>query len=37
MDALKAYEGVEVALGGSEWSALCPGCFTDRERTPLTH
>jgi hypothetical protein len=28
---------VELAVGGGEWSALCPGCFTHMERTPFTH
>jgi hypothetical protein len=26
-----------LALDGGEWSALCPGCFTPRERAPGTH
>jgi hypothetical protein len=25
------------ALGGGEWSALCPGHFAPRERAPGTH
>jgi len=24
------------ALGGGEWSASCPDCFTPRERPPTT-
>jgi hypothetical protein len=26
-----------LVLGGSEWSASCPGHFTPMERTPSTH
>jgi len=24
-------------LGGGKWSALCPSCYTPRERAPSTH
>jgi hypothetical protein len=26
-----------MALGGGEWSASCPCCFTPRERAPGAH
>jgi hypothetical protein len=26
-----------LTLGGSEWSASCPSCFTPKERAPVTH